>query len=95
MNLVTASNSISIYLIAFSIDTSSNGPGNRFVNLMEGHIWVESEGLGKGSTAIFIVKLGIPGCANESKLPFMAKLTANHMQVTFQGLKVLVMDDNG
>ncbi|XP_062172396.1 ethylene receptor 2-like isoform X2 [Alnus glutinosa] len=25
----------------------------RFVNLMEGHIWLESEGLGKGSTASF------------------------------------------
>ncbi|KAK4374004.1 hypothetical protein RND71_004681 [Anisodus tanguticus] len=66
-----------------------------FVNLMEGHIWIESEGLGKGSTAIFIIRLGIPGRANESKLPFVAKLPANHMQMTFQGLKVLVMDDNG
>lgn len=67
----------------------------RFVNLMEGHIWIESEGLGKGSTAIFIVKLGIPGRSNEPKLPFMPRLPANHMQMTFQGLKVLVMDDNG
>ncbi|MCL7031057.1 hypothetical protein MKW94_007577 [Papaver nudicaule] len=31
----------------------------RFVNLMDGHIWIESEGIGKGSTATFIVKLGI------------------------------------
>lgn len=62
---------------------------------MEGHIWIESEGVGKGSTAIFIVKLGIPGRLNESKLPFTAGLPANHMQMTFQGLKVLVMDDNG
>lgn len=67
----------------------------RFVNLMEGHIWIESEGLGKGSTAIFIVKLGIPGRSNEPKLPFMPRLPANQMQMTFQGLKVLVMDDNG
>ncbi|KAM3395900.1 ethylene receptor [Capsicum galapagoense] len=67
----------------------------RFVNLMEGHIWIESEGLGKGSTAIVVVKLGIPGRLNESKLPFMNMLPANHMQMTFQGLKVLVMDDNG
>ncbi|CAN4104349.1 unnamed protein product [Withania somnifera] len=64
----------------------------RFVNLMEGHIWIESEGLGKGSTAIFMVKLVIPGRLNESKLRFMPRL---HMQMTFQGLKVLVMDDNG
>ncbi|KAK7269654.1 hypothetical protein RIF29_22388 [Crotalaria pallida] len=33
----------------------------RFVNLMGGHIWIESEGLDKGSTATFIVKLGIYG----------------------------------
>nr|CAD1840067.1 unnamed protein product [Ananas comosus var. bracteatus] len=31
----------------------------RFVTLMEGHIWLESEGIGKGCTATFVVKLGI------------------------------------
>jgi ethylene receptor len=30
----------------------------RFVNLMGGHIWMESDGLGKGSMAAFIIKLG-------------------------------------
>lgn len=30
----------------------------RLLNIMGGRIWVESEGLGKGSTATFIVKLG-------------------------------------
>lgn len=30
----------------------------RFINLMNGHIWLESEGTGKGCTATFIVKLG-------------------------------------
>ncbi|CAI0469692.1 unnamed protein product [Linum tenue] len=30
----------------------------RFVNLMGGHIWLESEGLNKGCVATFIVKLG-------------------------------------
>lgn len=34
----------------------------RFVSLMEGHIWLESEGVGKGCTATFIVKLGM--CEN-------------------------------
>ncbi|XP_022749358.1 ethylene receptor-like isoform X2 [Durio zibethinus] len=68
----------------------------RFVNLMEGHIWIESEGLGKGCTAIFIVKLGIPGCLNESKLPIMPRMsTTIHSQIAFPGLKVLVMDENG
>ncbi|KAK1315635.1 Ethylene receptor [Acorus calamus] len=30
----------------------------RFANLMGGHIWLDSEGPGKGCTAIFVVKLG-------------------------------------
>ncbi|KAJ0565318.1 putative histidine kinase [Helianthus annuus] len=30
----------------------------RFVNLMGGHIWIESGGLGKGTTVAFLVKLG-------------------------------------
>ncbi|KAK9024449.1 hypothetical protein V6N11_004611 [Hibiscus sabdariffa] len=67
----------------------------RFVNLMEGHIWIESEGLGKGCTAIFIVKLGIPEHMNHTKLPYMTKMPTNHRQTTFSGLKVLVMDENG
>ena len=65
----------------------------RFVNLMEGHIWIESEGLGKGCTVIFIVKLCIPKRSNESKSPFLPN--ANHGQSSFPGLKVLVLDDNG
>lgn len=67
----------------------------RFVNLMGGHIWVESEGLGKGSTAVVIVKLGIPESSNESKLHYVPKMAANHSPTNFPGLKVLVMDDNG
>ncbi|KAJ7973007.1 Ethylene receptor [Quillaja saponaria] len=30
----------------------------RFVNLMGGHIWIESKGVDKGSTVTFIIKLG-------------------------------------
>lgn len=67
----------------------------RFVALMDGHIWIESEGLGKGCTATFIVKLGIPEKLNESKFPALPKVPANHIQANFSGLKVLVMDDNG
>ncbi|KAJ8755071.1 hypothetical protein K2173_016679 [Erythroxylum novogranatense] len=67
----------------------------RFVNLMEGQIWIESEGLGKGCTAIFIVKLGIPEHSNESKHSFMPKGPPSRGQTTFPGVKVLVMDDNG
>lgn len=39
----------------------------RFVNLMKGHIWLESEGLSKGCTATIIVKLGINSNVNVSK----------------------------
>lgn len=62
---------------------------------MEGHIWIESEGLGKGCTAIFVVKLGILERSNESKLPFLPKMPPIHGQTTFAGLKVILMDDNG
>ncbi|MED6172273.1 mitochondrial 2-enoyl thioester reductase [Stylosanthes scabra] len=67
----------------------------RFVNLMEGHIWIESEGIGKGCTVTFIVRLGIPDRSNESKLAFAPKVLGNHVTTNFGGLKVLVMDDNG
>lgn len=67
----------------------------RFVNLMEGHIWVESDGPGRGSTAIFIVKLGTPGRLNDSKVPFVQKGPGNQAKPNFSsGLKVVVMDDN-
>ncbi|KAG6434521.1 hypothetical protein SASPL_106158 [Salvia splendens] len=66
----------------------------RFVNLMEGHIWIESDGPGRGSTVIFIVKLGIPARLNESKLPFLHKAPGNQIELNFSGLKVVVMDDN-
>ncbi|XP_042477179.1 ethylene receptor-like isoform X2 [Macadamia integrifolia] len=64
----------------------------RFVNLMDGHIWIESEGLGKGCVASFIIKLGIAGRSNE---PDHRVVPLNHVQANFPGLKVLIMDDNG
>ncbi|KAH9625070.1 hypothetical protein KSS87_010560 [Heliosperma pusillum] len=67
----------------------------RFVSLMEGNIWIESEGLGKGCTASFVVKLGIPEHSNEAMIPFAPKPLANHVPSSFPGLKVLVMDENG
>ncbi|KAE9617283.1 hypothetical protein Lal_00034897 [Lupinus albus] len=66
----------------------------RFVNLMEGEIWIESEGAGKGCTATFMVKLGIPDQSNESKPPFAPKIMGSHVSTNFVGLKVLVMGDN-
>ncbi|KAL0353902.1 UNVERIFIED_CONTAM: Ethylene receptor 1 [Sesamum angustifolium] len=79
-------------------NSSGSGLGlaicKRFVNLMEGHIRIESEGLGRGSTAIFIVKLGIPGRSNESKLAFIHKGPGNQVKPNFSGLKVVVADNN-
>lgn len=62
---------------------------------MGGHIYIESEGLGKGSTAVFIVKLGIPERLNETKLAFAPKLPASQGRTNFPGLKVLLMAENG
>lgn len=61
---------------------------------MEGNIWIESESVGKGATAIFYVKLGFPACVNESRLPHM-RIPLKQGQTSFTGLKVLVIDDNG
>lgn len=61
---------------------------------MEGNIWIESEGLGKGSTAIFYVKLGFLPRLNETRLPHM-RLPSKLGQTSFPGLKVLIIDDNG
>lgn len=61
---------------------------------MEGQICIESEGTGKGATAIFIVKLGSPGRLNESKLPLVHKGPRIQAKANFSGLKVVLMDDN-
>ncbi|CAN1353224.1 Probable ethylene response sensor 1 [Linum perenne] len=58
---------------------SGNGLGlaisKRFVNLMGGHIWLESEGLNKGCKAVFIVKLG-----NASDHGTTSNIVASHHQ---------------
>lgn len=41
----------------------------RFINLMGGHIWIESEGADKGTTVTFIAKLGICNNPNEITKP--------------------------
>ncbi|KAL8137589.1 hypothetical protein V2J09_003590 [Rumex salicifolius] len=81
--------------------TKNSGSGlglaicRRFVNLMEGEIWIESEGLGKGCTAICIIKLGIPPRTTENKLVVYPSLPPPQAQANFSGLRVLVMDENG
>ncbi|KAG5587737.1 hypothetical protein H5410_048171 [Solanum commersonii] len=41
----------------------------RFIQLMKGNIWIESEGSGKGTTVTFVVKLGI--CNHPNALPLL------------------------
>lgn len=45
----------------------------RFINLMEGYIWLESEGLGKGCTATFVVKLGMCNNSKDSLLQVLSR----------------------
>ncbi|XP_054823202.1 ethylene response sensor 1-like [Prosopis cineraria] len=50
----------------------------RFVQLMEGDMWVESEGIGKGTTNTFTVKLGICGNPDASEHPTGYKTFVKH-----------------
>jgi ethylene receptor len=64
----------------------------KFVQLMNGHIWIESEGLGKGSVVTFIVRLQrLSSSTSEIERPIWEE---NLNKATLQGLKVLVTDDN-
>ncbi|XP_031485646.1 ethylene receptor-like [Nymphaea colorata] len=65
----------------------------RFVTLMGGQIWLESEGLGKGSTAIFIVKLGISQNSNECLSQIVSRTPLNFRPDKAR-LQVLGADDN-
>lgn len=66
----------------------------RFVNLMEGHIWMESQGVGKGSTVTFIIKLHAPDQSQETNRNVPLLLPTSSNPKDFTGLKVLVIDDN-
>ncbi|CAK9251665.1 unnamed protein product, partial [Sphagnum jensenii] len=67
----------------------------RFVNLMDGHIWVESEGFGKGTLVTFIVKLGLPEKINELDRHMTTAVQPSHQRTDFSGVRILVTDDNG
>lgn len=66
----------------------------RFVNLMKGRIWLESEGIGKGCTTIFIVKLGIsedPTLRFQQK--FLPPIRAGQGEADPFGLKPIPKDE--
>lgn len=67
----------------------------RFVSLMEGNIWLESEGVGKGCTAMFFVKLGMPEKPN-ANLRRMAPhpLQPNQGAGGPDALSISIMDSN-
>eukprot|EP00250_Pteridium_aquilinum_P015224 c22459_g1_i1 orf=503-2743(-) len=65
----------------------------RFVTLMEGHIWIESDGLGKGCTVIFIVKLQFPEFASHMQ-PLAITAPLSNSWADFSGVRILVIDDN-
>ncbi|XP_076897655.1 ethylene receptor 1-like [Bidens hawaiensis] len=81
-----------------SRNPGGNGLGlaicKRFVKLMEGNIWIESEGVGNGTTANFYVKLGFAARLNESRIAH-TRPQPKLGQTSFSGLKVIVIDDNG
>eukprot|EP00246_Nothoceros_aenigmaticus_P002342 TRINITY_DN1318_c0_g1_i2.p1 TRINITY_DN1318_c0_g1~~TRINITY_DN1318_c0_g1_i2.p1 ORF type:complete len:186 (-),score=28.97 TRINITY_DN1318_c0_g1_i2:458-1015(-) len=62
---------------------------------MDGHIWIESEGLSKGSIVTFIVKLELPELMNDLDRQIIPPLPSAHLRTDFGGVKVLVTDDNG
>ena len=62
----------------------------RAVQLMNGHIWIESEGLNRGSVVTFVVRLQVQSeSARERERP-----AENLNKEDLKGLKVLVTDDN-
>ncbi|KAL6591074.1 hypothetical protein ACP70R_050127 [Stipagrostis hirtigluma subsp. patula] len=58
----------------------------RFVSLMEGHIWLDSEGVGKGCTATFVVKLGACDNTNAYQQPLIPLAWPSHGDSNSSGL---------
>jgi ethylene receptor len=65
---------------------------------MDGHIWIESEGVGKGSVVTFIVKLNVPEPPSHLSIqiaPTSQSSGSSQSRTDFSGVRVLVTDDNG
>ncbi|KAL5203171.1 hypothetical protein ABZP36_014123 [Zizania latifolia] len=75
---------------------SGNGLGlalsRRFVSLMQGNIWLESEGAGKGCTATFFVKLGMPEKPNANLRRMVPPLQPNQGAGGPDALNISIMD---
>ncbi|CAK9198185.1 unnamed protein product [Sphagnum troendelagicum] len=67
----------------------------RLVNLMDSHIWVESEGIEKGTLDTFVVKLGLPENSSELDHQMATVMQPSHLRTDFMGVRVLVTHDNG
>lgn len=67
----------------------------RFVSLMEGHIWLESEGAGKGCTATFIVKLGTCEGPIGYQQQVVPKARPNHREADLSGARAPSTDEKG
>lgn len=70
---------------------------DRFVNLMDGHIWIESEGVGRGSIVTFIVKLNLPETSSHLSIHIAptSQPSGSQSRTDFSGVRILVTDDNG
>lgn len=61
---------------------------------MDGHIWIESEGVGRGSIVTFIVKLNVPE-DNHPQIAPTSQPSGSQSRESFSGVRILVTDDNG
>ncbi|KAG1365266.1 Ethylene receptor [Cocos nucifera] len=68
----------------------------RFINHMGGHIWLESEGVGRGCTAAFIVKLGrVCENSNGHLRQIMPVSRSNNGVADTSGARAFFKDENG
>ncbi|KAG1326264.1 Ethylene receptor [Cocos nucifera] len=67
----------------------------RFVSLMEGHIWLESEGVGKGCTATFIVKLGVCEKSKTHPQQIVPATGSNNGDADLSGPRAPFRDESG
>ncbi|EFJ08603.1 ethylene response 1, two-component response regulator [Selaginella moellendorffii] len=67
----------------------------RLVSLMDGNIWFESEGLNRGCTVSYVVRLAIPDAVDQVSYALQQVPPSSSPRTSVTGLRVLVMDANG